>query len=546
VTKAELIPFPGVTKRTGTTRYHFVLRTPKDLLPQLKSPWAVRCSLGTADLREANDKAKSLHAKWAARFESLRSGKPAPVNLAALRAKLLAHAEEVLLPAADRRSAGFSPTEREERAGAIAWQREDVRQGIESGYVPDWAQSWLDSLPYDRSHAGDGEALAFLAMLLDLYHESLTDLTRAFPLRVKRLGERRALAAIDAPLVEAPAAVPTSKAAAKGYRIADALDAWTKAVPRPAKTVGAFTRHANAFASMMGDPVLPSITKVDAIRFRDKLQEWAVGNGKTARTADNVLVSVRALVNAARDRGWIEGNPFERLAVEVGGKKSEGREPWTHDELQTLFDDPIWSEGRLPKVPKAGADAAYWVPLIACYTGARVTEIAQLWTDDLTVTKGAEVIEFRASDTRGQRLKNDGSWRAVPMHPELVRLGLPEYVASLPVGLLFPKLPTAGKNGAGGQFSHWFGSFKRGKGFESRQKTLHSFRHLVASELRLNGATDAQADAITGHAGVGVGRKDYSATIRRNAERLRPVINLLRFQSLERLPKLVNRQAADA
>jgi integrase len=542
VTKAELTPFPGVTKRTGTSRYHFVLRTPKDLLPHFKSPWAVRCSLGTADLREANDKAKSLHAKWAARFESLRSGKPAPVNLAALRAKLLAHAEEVLLPAADRRSAGFTPAEREERASTIAWQRDDVREGIESGYVPDWAQRWLDSLPYERSTAGDGEALAFLAMLLDLYHESLTDLTRTFPLRVKRLSERRALAVIDSALVEGPAAAPIVGPAAKGYRIADALEAWMKAEPRPAKTVGAFTRHATEFASMMGDPVLSSITKMDAIRFRDKLQEWAIGNGKTARTADNVLVSVRALANAARDRGWIEGNPFERLAVEVGGKKSEGREPWTHDELQTLFDDPIWKEGRLPKVPKAGADAAYWIPLIACYTGARVSEIAQLWTDDLTVTKGSEVVEFRSNDTRGQRLKNQGSWRAVPMHSELVRLGLPEYAATLPVGPLFPTLPTAGKNGAGGQFSHWFGSFKRGKGFESSQKTLHSFRHLVASELRLNGATDPQADAITGHAGEGVGRKNYSATIRREAERLRPVIELLRFQSLEKLPKLVCRK----
>lgn len=542
MTKAELIPFPGVTKRTGTNRYHFVLRTPKDLLPYFKSPWAVRCSLGTADLREANDKAKLLHAKWAARFETLRSGKPAPVNLSALRSKLLAHAEEIFLPAADRRSAGFTPAEREDRAKTIAWQRDDVLQGIGSGYVPDWAQGWLDSLPYDRSPAGDGEAMAFLGMLLDLYHESLTDLTRTFPLRVKRLGERRALAALDAPLVEAPA----SKPATKGYRIADALDAWTQAEPRPAKTVGAFTRHASEFASMMGDPVLSSITKVAAIGFRDKLQEWAISNGKTARTADNVLVSVRALVNAARDRGWIESNPFERLAVEVGGKKSEGREPWTHDELQTLFDDPIWIQGHLPKVPKAGADAAYWIPLIACYTGARVSEIAQLWTDDLTVTKGTEVIEFRASEVRGQRLKNEGSWRAVPMHSQLVRLGLPEYVASLPVGPLFPKLPTAGKNGAGGQFSHWFGSFKRGKGFESRQKTLHSFRHLVASELRLSNATDAQADAITGHAGEGVGRKNYSATIRREAKRLRPVIELLRFQPLERLPKLFGRQVAEA
>ena len=38
----------------------------------------------------------------------------------------------------------------------------------------------------------------------------------------------------------------------------------------------------------------------------------------------------------------MEGNPFERLAVTKGGKDSEGREPWTLDELVTLFDAPLF------------------------------------------------------------------------------------------------------------------------------------------------------------------------------------------------------------
>ena len=115
------------------------------------------------------------------------------------------------------------------------------------------------------------------------------------------------------------------------------------------------------------------------------------------------------------------------------------------------------------------------------------------------------------------------------MHPELIRLGFCDYVQSLPKGSLFPHLPKEGKNGAGGQFGKWFGSFKSAKGFTSPAKSFHSFRHLVATELRLAGATDAQADAITGHAGNGVGRQVYAATIRRKAEQLRHVIELLEF-----------------
>ena len=83
--------FPGVHPRTGTRKWQFVLKAPQDLLRHFPSGWAVRCSLGTADLREANDKAKALQAEWAARFEALRSGKPVPVDLTALRAGMLVY-----------------------------------------------------------------------------------------------------------------------------------------------------------------------------------------------------------------------------------------------------------------------------------------------------------------------------------------------------------------------------------------------------------------------------------------------------------------------
>ena len=535
MTKPELIRFQGVTKRPESNIYQFVLRVPRDVRQHFASDWAVRCSLGTADLREANDKARALQADWAARFAALRSDKPAPVDLAALRARLLAYAETKYLPAADRSSAAMTPAQREEAASIAAFSRDVVLDGIAKGYIPEDAEHWIARmLGPERSSVTEAEALPFFAMLLELRHESLADSTRTFPLRVRRLAERRALVAIDVPLVSA-AAAPRAEPAAGGHKIADALDAW-KAGQQSRKTIGAFTRHARQFAELMGDPVLESISKVDAISFRDKLQAWAVSERKTASTADNALVSIRALVNVARDRGWIDGNPFERLTVKVGGKEAEGREPWTHDELRTLFTDPIWTAHRLPDDRKAGAEAAYWLPLMACYTGARVSELAQLWTDDLTTTPGAEVIEFRSNAARSQRLKNEGSWRAVPMHSELVRLGLPQYAASLPAGPLFPKLPRAGQNGPGGQFSDWFGDLKSGKGFVTPAKSFHSFRHLVATELRLAGAAEAQADAITGHAGEGVARTVYSATIRREAQRLRPVIELLRFDVLRQLP----------
>jgi len=94
-------------------------------------------------------------------------------------------------------------------------------------------------------------------------------------------------------------------------------------------------------------------------------------------------------------------------------------------------------------------------------------------------------------------------------------------------------LPKDGDNGAAGQFGQWFGDFKRSRGFATSKKTLHSFRHTVETELGFAGVSPTIVDAITGHAGQGVGRKVYGATIRRNAERLRADLERLAYPGLE-------------
>jgi hypothetical protein len=209
------------------------------------------------------------------RFDALRSGKPVPVNLDAVRRKLLVYAEQKYLPAVDRLSAGYTRAERAKYAHIVALDRQDVLHGLEQGYVPEAFEPVLRGmLGHQRCPVAIGEAMPFLAMLLELRHESLTDTTRTFPLRVERLAARRALLALDgAPVGAAAPASQQPQAPQAGRRIADALDAW-KGQQQSAKTIGAFTRHVGQFAAMMGDPMLSSISKAQAIAFRDKLQQW--------------------------------------------------------------------------------------------------------------------------------------------------------------------------------------------------------------------------------------------------------------------------------
>lgn len=530
--QAAVTRFPGVHRRPDSVIYQFGLRAPQDLLAHFPGGWAIRTSLKTSDLKEANAKAKALHAEWDARFEALRAGKPRPIDMPDLRRRLFAQWERAIARLDDTYSR-VPGKDRETRAHGLQCQIDELRQCLAKGVLPEWleegAKKYGDATAPEIVTEYGGHQL----MLLEVMHEALTNERRTFPLRVRYTQQRRDLMGLNAaPALYAlphPQAPQQPATPANGKKISDAYDAWIAIRQAPARTQQTYKRHADQFVRLMGDLPLHTVSRTMGIEFRDKLQAWAIEKGKTATTADNILVSLRALFNVARDKGWLTSNPLARLSVEIGGKESEGREPWTKDELGLIFSDPLWTKRAIPTDKKAGKEAAYWIPLIACYTGARLTEIAQLWTDDIATEPGKETFEFRADAQRDQKLKNSGSWRAVPMHSELIRLGFCDYVNSLPKGELFPHLPKAGKNGAGGQFGKWFGAFKSAKGFTSPAKSFHSFRHLVATELRLAGATDAQSDAITGHAGNGVGRQVYAATIRRKAEQLRHVIELLEF-----------------
>lgn len=541
---ATVTRFPGVHRRADSGIYQFGLRAPEDLRAHFPSGWAIRASLKTADLKQANAKAKALHAEWDARFEALRTGKPRPIDMPVLRRRLFEHWERAIARL-DETYSRVPAKDRETRAHGLQCQIDELRQCLSGGFLPEWLEDGAKKYGGATAPEIVTEYGGHQLMLFEAMHEALTDERRTFPLRVQYTQQRRDLMGLSsAPTLHAlphPQATQQPATPTKGKKIGDAYDAWVSIRQKPERTQQAYRRHADQFVTLMGDLPLHAVSRTMGIEFRDKLQAWAIENKKTATTADNILVSLRALFNVARDKGWLTGNPLERLRVEIGGKESEGREPWTKEELGLIFSDPLWTKRAIPTDKKAGKEAAYWIPLIACYTGARLTEIAQLWTDDIATEPGKETFEFRADAQRGQQLKNSGSWRAVPMHPELIRLGLCDYVKSLPKGSLFPHLPKEGKNGAGGQFGQWFGTFKSAKGFTSPAKSFHSFRHLVATELRLAGATDAQADAITGHAGNGVGRQVYAATIRRKAEQLRHVIELLEFPT-KQIPPFIHRK----
>ena len=65
---------------------------------------------------------------------------------------------------------------------------------------------------------------------------------------------------------------------------------------------------------------------------------------------------------ACRDLGLIDRNPWE--GIDIAFKTTNKRRPWADDERRKCFTNGLYRACRLPTDKKAGADAAYWIPLL--------------------------------------------------------------------------------------------------------------------------------------------------------------------------------------
>jgi integrase len=74
--------------------------------------------------------------------------------------------------------------------------------------------------------------------------------------------------------------------------------------------------------------------------------------------------------------------------MDVETKTTAKRRPWKSGELELMFSQPLFTRYELPRNPKGGRDAAYWIPLLGLFTGARISELAQLRVDDIDTSEG--------------------------------------------------------------------------------------------------------------------------------------------------------------
>jgi hypothetical protein len=221
---------------------------------------------------------------------------------------------------------------------------------------------------------------------------------------------------------------------------------------------------------------------------------------------------------AIEDKLYFQNNPFKNIDVIVGKdakrrekkrKEEASKIPYSNDDLSLIFGSKLYSE--------YGSDALdegikFWMPLIGFFTGTRMSQITSLYCEDITIDKesGIPIIDFNDT-TIDRRAKTDASYRKVPIHPLLLKLGLIEYAEkvksyNVPSNFgggprLFPELRTYSRGSYSKRVEEWYNrDFLLNIGIRliGDQKSFHAFRATLLQLLKRTGADELTRNCIIG------------------------------------------------
>lgn len=281
--------------------------------------------------------------------------------------------------------------------------------------------------------------------------------------------------------------------AVNSYSLDDAFDSWELQKKRPEGTIREWQSTLVLFKTLHGDIPVTKITKAHIAEFRDYFLKLNL----KADTVRKRLTAIRSVLKMAVENDVIAFNPALSINVAKNPMDNERLE-YSLDNLRTIFSSPVFT-GRVR--PEFIGEAAYWVPLIALFTGARQDEILQLTPADLVKDEptNSYYFDFNARG-EGKSLKTAVSLRQTPIHKELIKIGLMKYVDTIKNETkLFPKVSSSNS------FSRWWTNYSAEIGvWVIKSKVFHSFRHNFITASRSSGITEDYRAVIEGHA-VGKG-----------------------------------------
>lgn len=558
----------GVHANPKSQNWWWRIKSPDDLSQEFPTYWAHRCSLGTSDLRKANLLALELRADWLKRFEDART-RLNPARAAAITPEFI----DLICKQVRHRALAGDAGRRTERDDYAQSARDLKKMNLLEQSAPEKDLGKLDAMPSEHlafiarlnatleeasikalAHDDLGlvlkktqQSAARMGVLIDEDTPGIEDLLRAV-LRAERevsaeLRQRDAGIWIPTPAApSAPDPVSTAKSIpaaqkSEAMTLRKVFDKWKVADVRGKDAMDACGRALKLFEDSLEGAPLPvaEITRAHGTDFKGWLVAKIAADEMSSKTAHDRLTSVKGLLRFAfEELEAIPKHPWRGL--DIKHKTENPRRPWTHAHLQTMVGLPLFAAYELPSAGKTawkgGGAAAYWVPLLGLFTGATVSELCQLRTNDVEIAADGSGLIHITEDDEGQQLKNfEHRRRVVPIHSQLVRLGFLTYVAMLSPGSLWPNMKfRKGKPGA--YFSDWFGKFRKPTPeAEPLFPDFHSMRHTVRSKLTAAAVEVSIQDRLTGHTVKGsAGSRVYTHV---ETPQLRAAIETISYPGIE-------------
>lgn len=332
-------------------------------------------------------------------------------------------------------------------------------------------------------------------------------------------------------------------------------DAWTAKTARQRMSLG------RLFTLLMGEIPVSSITQGDLATFMRKRRlinqklsplcekeaqkilalvakneaiDGRIEGAPSAATINRDVTGLSALLDWADGQGYAM-NDFktDKLRVRQNGRSRRARDerPATSEkDMRKVFALPTFTgsqphgggkgQGTLNRRFKPGKviihDFFYWVPLLVYYLGCRREEICKLCTCDFVLDAPVPFVRIRKSHNGD--IKTAASARSLPLHPELIRLGLIDYVREIETRrykALFPELrPTNNVESFGDQFYDLAWVHIRKRGELSEDAEIHGVRHSFGASLKRGRVTKEERADLLGHVGESETDERYSEATR--------------------------------
>lgn len=241
------------------------------------------------------------------------------------------------------------------------------------------------------------------------------------------------------------------------------------------------------------------------------------------------------------NNGYMENNIADGQTI-YHKKNKTNRHSFKVDQLDKLFRSPLFTGCKSDsQIARAGdhlvRDHRYWAPLIALFSGARLGEIVQLDVADIKKgDDGGYAFHLIDGGDGEKRLKSEAARRVVPVHNELVRLGLLDHVKRQKKAKhkkLFPGIKPDSRGFLSGPTSHRFNQYLRTVGVKETGLVFHSFRHTFIDALRRAEITDIDRQTVIGHAPSGVTAGYGQLTDRQAYDRHRRLVDAVEYPGLD-------------